>query len=158
MGTSCEIRSMSTSYGTGASKNSPPTLAYSATTPRSRRLTSSMKAGGQDHSRPTNNPMRFVMRPPVVARRGNRAHGVEREASSAQRSATSRPASRRRRDAWRSAPGAGPWTLHAQSCPPTYFTIMRSQYGQSCAWPSQTRNAFPIPLRHRIPENSAFSS
>src|SRR5688572_13292344 len=61
IGTSCEIRSMITSYGTGASKNSPPTFANSATTPLSRRFTSSMKAGGQDHSLPTNSPIRLVM-------------------------------------------------------------------------------------------------
>src|SRR5262245_33487415 len=34
----------------------PPSLTYSATTPASRLLTSSMNAGGQDHSRPTNRP------------------------------------------------------------------------------------------------------
>src|SRR5579859_2336086 len=34
----------------------PPILTYSATTPSSRRLTSSMKAGGNDHSRPTSRP------------------------------------------------------------------------------------------------------
>src|SRR5687768_15922161 len=61
IGTSCEMRSMRTSYGTGASKNSPPTLANSATTPASRRLTSSMNAGGQLHSLPTNRPTRLVI-------------------------------------------------------------------------------------------------
>src|ERR1700694_795941 len=33
-----------------------PSLTYSAITPSSRRFTSSMKAGGNDHSRPTNKP------------------------------------------------------------------------------------------------------
>src|SRR5262245_40199192 len=34
----------------------PPSLTYSATTPWSRRFTSSMNAGGNDHSRPTSRP------------------------------------------------------------------------------------------------------
>src|SRR5881392_2705171 len=40
----------------------PPSLTNSATTPSSRRLTSSMKAGGKDHSRPTNRPTFSVIR------------------------------------------------------------------------------------------------
>src|SRR6266536_4442947 len=40
----------------------PPSLTNSATTPSSRRLTSSMKAGGKDHSRPTSRPTFSVIR------------------------------------------------------------------------------------------------
>src|SRR2546425_3462092 len=40
----------------------PPSLTNSATTPSSRRLTSSMKAGGKDHSRPTSRPTFRVIR------------------------------------------------------------------------------------------------
>src|SRR5688500_7674650 len=61
IGTPCEIRSMRTSYGTGASNNSAPILANAATTPGPLRFTSSMKAGGQLHSRPTNRPTRLVI-------------------------------------------------------------------------------------------------
>src|SRR5262245_2383416 len=39
----------------------PPSWANSATTPASRRLTSSIKAGGNDHSRPTSKPTFCVM-------------------------------------------------------------------------------------------------
>ena len=38
-----------------------PILANSAVTPAFRRATSSMKAGGKDHSRPTRRPTVFVM-------------------------------------------------------------------------------------------------
>src|SRR5687768_13898812 len=37
-------------------------LAYSTATPASRRATSSMNAGGNDHSRPTRRPTRFTIR------------------------------------------------------------------------------------------------
>src|SRR6266478_5881576 len=40
----------------------PPSLTNSATTPSSRRFTSSMKAGGKDHSRPTIRPTFKVIR------------------------------------------------------------------------------------------------
>src|SRR5260370_33004124 len=40
----------------------PPSLTNSATTSSSRRLTSSMKAGGKDHSRPTSRPTFKVIR------------------------------------------------------------------------------------------------
>src|SRR2546421_4035503 len=40
----------------------PPSLTNSATTSSSRRLTSSMKAGGKDHSRPTSRPIFKVIR------------------------------------------------------------------------------------------------
>src|SRR5260370_37486327 len=40
----------------------PPSLTNSATTPSSRWLTSSMKAGGKDHSRPTSRPTFSVIR------------------------------------------------------------------------------------------------
>src|ERR1041384_151131 len=50
------MRSMMTAYGLGPSICSAPSLAYSATTPRSRLLTSSMNFGGNDHSRPTTRP------------------------------------------------------------------------------------------------------
>src|SRR5690348_12058002 len=55
------MRSTITRYGTGSFIIVPPTFMYSAITPVSavRRLTSSRNAGGHDHSRPTNNPMRI---------------------------------------------------------------------------------------------------
>src|SRR6476469_7109599 len=37
-----------------------PTDTYSTATPALRRLTSSKKAGGNDHSRPTSSPMRLI--------------------------------------------------------------------------------------------------
>src|SRR5574341_216632 len=60
IGTSCEMRSTSTSYGTGSSCASAPIFAYSQTTPWSREFTSLMSSGGIDHSRPTNNPIFFM--------------------------------------------------------------------------------------------------
>src|SRR5215213_8505591 len=50
------MRSTITSYSTGASMCSAPSLMKSATTPWSRLFTSSMNLGGQDHSRPTMTP------------------------------------------------------------------------------------------------------
>src|SRR3989454_5965845 len=50
------MRSMMTAYALGASIRSAPSLAYSATTPRSRPFTSSINFGGNDHSRPTTRP------------------------------------------------------------------------------------------------------
>src|SRR5687768_1321938 len=44
----------------------PPSLTYSATTPSSRRATSSMNAGGNDHSRPTSKPI-FCITPSLPA-------------------------------------------------------------------------------------------
>ncbi len=41
----------------------PPSLAYSAITPSFRLLTSSIKAGGQDHSRPTITPILSILPP-----------------------------------------------------------------------------------------------
>ena len=46
-------------------KRVPPSLAYSAVTPVPRLLTSSMKAGGQDHSRPTMTPIFGMVNSPV---------------------------------------------------------------------------------------------
>ncbi len=54
---------MITAYSRGSSIRLPPSLTKSATTPWSRRLTSSMKAGGKDHSRPTIRPTFSVMLP-----------------------------------------------------------------------------------------------
>ncbi len=51
----------------------PPSLAYSAITPSSRRLTSSINAGGQDHSRPTITPI-FCISPPH--RPGSNSHSA----------------------------------------------------------------------------------
>src|SRR5713101_1794061 len=50
------MRSMMTAYALGPSIDSAPSLAYSATTPRSRLFTSSINFGGNDHSRPTTRP------------------------------------------------------------------------------------------------------
>ena len=58
---------MITSYRLGSSILTAPTFTNSAVTPASRRLTSSRKAGGNDHSRPTNRPTRFVMMSSLVA-------------------------------------------------------------------------------------------
>src|SRR3954451_19993990 len=55
------MRSMTTAYGQGSSIDTAPTETYSATTPASRRLISSMKRGGNDHSLPTSKPTRFVI-------------------------------------------------------------------------------------------------
>src|SRR5687768_227669 len=55
------MRSMITSYSRGSSWRVPPSLTYSATTSASRRLTSSMNAGGKDHSRPTMSPTFAIM-------------------------------------------------------------------------------------------------
>src|SRR3990172_6696596 len=41
----------------------PPSLAYSAVTPASRLFTSSTKAGGHDHPRPTMTPILSIMPP-----------------------------------------------------------------------------------------------
>ena len=60
IGTSCEMRSTSTSYSTGASMCSAPNFAIEATTPASFAFTASMKAGGNDHSRPTTRPTFFT--------------------------------------------------------------------------------------------------
>src|ERR1700687_879214 len=49
----------------------PPSCAYSAVTPVWRWLTSSIKAGGNDHSRPTITPI-FVIAPPQIASGGLR--------------------------------------------------------------------------------------
>src|SRR5580693_8408228 len=61
------MRSTRTAYGTGSSMRVPPSLAYSATTPALRRLTSSIKAGGHDHSRPTITPIFDIVYPPIAA-------------------------------------------------------------------------------------------
>src|SRR5437867_6370176 len=50
------MRSMMTAYALGASIRSVPSLAYSATTPRSRPIATSMNYGGNDHYRPTTRP------------------------------------------------------------------------------------------------------
>src|SRR5687768_11683 len=55
------MRSMITSYSRGSSWRVPPSFTYSATTSASRRLTSSMNAGGKDHSRPTMSPTFAIM-------------------------------------------------------------------------------------------------
>src|SRR5687767_10844188 len=55
------MRSMITSYSRGSSWRVPPRDTNSATTSASRRLTSSMKAGGKDHSRPTIRPTFTIM-------------------------------------------------------------------------------------------------
>src|SRR5687768_5645642 len=55
------MRSMITSYSRGSSWRVPPSFTYSATTSASRRLTSSMNAGGKDHSRPTISPTFAIM-------------------------------------------------------------------------------------------------
>src|SRR5688500_15218358 len=55
------MRSMMTSYSRGSSWRVPPSFTYSATTSASRRLTSSMNAGGKDHSRPTMSPTFAIM-------------------------------------------------------------------------------------------------
>ncbi len=52
---------MRTSYGQGRSIAVAPIRAYSTVTPASRFATSSMKAGGKDHSRPTRRPTVFAM-------------------------------------------------------------------------------------------------
>src|SRR5688572_29244721 len=55
------MRSMMTSYSRGSSWRVPPSFTNSATTSASRRLTSSMNAGGKDHSRPTMSPTFAIM-------------------------------------------------------------------------------------------------
>src|SRR5688500_17567989 len=55
--TSCEIRSIITAYSPGTPIRVMSSDTYSATTPVWRRFTSSMKAGGNDHSRPTRRPI-----------------------------------------------------------------------------------------------------
>ncbi len=50
---------MMTSYGGTSFMPGAPILTNSASTPASRRRTSSMNAGGNDHSRPTMRPMRL---------------------------------------------------------------------------------------------------
>src|SRR3954447_19973017 len=50
------MRSTITLYGIGSSIAVPPSFTYSASTPASRLATSSMKAGGKDHSRPVSRP------------------------------------------------------------------------------------------------------
>src|SRR5688572_10094979 len=59
IGTSCEIRSMMTSYGTPSSWRGAPIFTYSTDTLASRFATSSINAGGNDHSRPTIRPTRY---------------------------------------------------------------------------------------------------
>src|SRR5687768_7641420 len=61
IGTSCEMRSMMTSYGTGSSCPGAPIFTYSTVTPASRLCTSSMSAGGKDHSRPTMRATRYAL-------------------------------------------------------------------------------------------------
>src|SRR5688572_6736730 len=51
---------MMTEYGTGSSMRAPPRVTNSASTPTSRRRISSMKAGGNDHSRPTRRPILVI--------------------------------------------------------------------------------------------------
>ena len=53
---------MMTRYSAGSSMRGAPSVTNSATTPSSRRFTSSMNAGGKDHSRPTMRPIFVVMR------------------------------------------------------------------------------------------------
>src|SRR5690349_7256865 len=52
---------MMTSYGGTSSMSAAPILTSSAVTSAPRRWTSSTNAGGNDHSRPTMSPMRWVM-------------------------------------------------------------------------------------------------
>src|SRR5678816_653052 len=59
IGTSCEMRSTITSYGTASSCAGAPIFTNSTVTPSSRFWTASMSAGGKDHSRPTIRPTRY---------------------------------------------------------------------------------------------------
>src|SRR6476661_6987890 len=65
------MRSTITAYGFGWSIAVPPSFTYSASTPSSRRFTSSMNAGGKDHSLPTSRPI-FSMRFDLVWDEGQR--------------------------------------------------------------------------------------
>src|SRR3970040_2427426 len=58
------MRSTMTAYGHASFMRVPPSLAYSAMTPVLLRLTSSIKAGGHDHSRPTMTPILSICPPP----------------------------------------------------------------------------------------------
>ena len=57
---------MITRYSGGPSIRGAPSFTYSAVTPASRRFTSSMNAGGKDHSRPTISPTFVVAMSPTV--------------------------------------------------------------------------------------------
>src|SRR6266700_2136773 len=59
---------MMTASGLGSAIRVLPSLTNSATTPSSRRFTSSRKAGGNDHSRPTSRPTFNVITLPPVNR------------------------------------------------------------------------------------------
>src|SRR6266568_1065518 len=59
---------MMTGWGLGSAIRVLPSLTNSATTPSSRRFTSSRKAGGNDHSRPTSRPTFNVITLPPVNR------------------------------------------------------------------------------------------
>src|SRR5262245_8669569 len=67
---------MMTAYGTGWSSRVPPSLASSAITPWPRLATSSINAGGHDHSRPTSKPTFFTGDPLIVPADVHRQHAL----------------------------------------------------------------------------------
>src|SRR5687768_7061292 len=123
------MRSMMTAYGTGSSIAVPPSFTNSAVTPESRRATSSMNAGGNDHSRPTTKPI-FSIGVSLSEFRVSRFEFRENTQLETQTSKLETP----------------------QSCPPIYIGSIFAQYCQSWYQPSQILSAFPMPLDQRRPE------